>query len=92
MLRYTKVPKGSKKNNNIKNMWVIENVILVRLYSIGNRMEGMSQRTNYAIKMYTFKSYLFIDGKKFPHTKYDKLLLEISGPQIYEYKTSIPSC
>ena len=23
--------------------------------------------------MYTFKSYLFIDGKKFPHTKYDKL-------------------
>jgi hypothetical protein len=36
-------------------------------------MEGMSQRTNYAIKMYTFKSYLFIDGKKFPHTKYDKL-------------------
>ena len=37
-------------------------------------MEGMSQRTNYAIKMYTFKSYLFIDGKKFPHTKYDKLV------------------
>ena len=36
-------------------------------------MEGMSQKTNYAIKMYTFKSYLFIDGKKFPHTKYDKL-------------------
>ena len=36
-------------------------------------MEGMSQRTNYAIKMYTFKSYLFIDGKKFSHTKYDKL-------------------
>jgi hypothetical protein len=32
-----------------------------------------SQRTNYAIKMYTFKSYLFIDGKKFPYTKYDKL-------------------
>jgi hypothetical protein len=26
----------------------------------------MSQRTNYAMKMYTFKSYLFIDGKKFP--------------------------
>ena len=36
-------------------------------------MEGMSQRTNYAIKMYTFKSYLFTDGKQFPHTKYDKL-------------------
>ena len=28
-------PKVAKKTNNIKNMWVIENVILVRLYSIG---------------------------------------------------------
>jgi hypothetical protein len=33
----------------------------------------MSQRTNYGIKMYAFKSYLFIDGKKCSHTKYDKL-------------------
>ena len=24
-------------------------------------------------KMYTFKSYLFINWKKFPHTKHDKL-------------------
>ena len=23
--------------------------------------------------MYTFKGYLFINGKKFPHTKHDKL-------------------
>ena len=33
-------------------------------------MEGMSQSTNY-VKKNTFKSYLFIDGKKFPHTKLD---------------------
>ena len=38
-------------------------------------MEGMSQRTNYAIKMYTFKSYLFIDGKKFPHTNMTNLVI-----------------
>ena len=38
-----------------------------------NSMEGMYQSTNDAKKMYTFKSYLFINWKKFPHTKHDKL-------------------
>jgi hypothetical protein len=32
-------PKVAKKTNNIKSMWVIENVILVRLYSIGKHEE-----------------------------------------------------
>ena len=46
MLRYTKVPKGSKQNNNIKNMWVIENVILVRLYSIGKHEKKCTSYNN----------------------------------------------
>ena len=45
MLRYTKVPKGSKQNNNIKNMWVIENVILVRLYGIGKHEKNAHRIT-----------------------------------------------